>query len=326
MRRTAWASARVLCGAAILAIVVWRLGTGPFRVGIGRVSAWSLVVAAAVGAVTTLCAAWRWTVVARGLGVRVDLPVAVASYYRSQFLNTALPGGVMGDVHRGVHHGREAGNVSGGLRAVAWERFAGQSVQVALTLAVLVMVRSPVRASMPTVLTIGAVAAIGAGMLAVAMPTHGVSPLARLWRTARADVREGLFARGSWLTISLASVLVVAGHTATFLVAARTAGVTASGLRLLPLAMIVLVAMALPLNIGGWGPREGVAAALFAAAGLGAEQGVATATVYGVIVTVACLPGAVVLAVAWLRRRGPYVLRAPLEVGLGAEPEVAVHG
>jgi hypothetical protein len=256
--------------------------------------------------------------------VRVDLPAAVASYYRSQFLNTALPGGVMGDVHRGVHHGREAGNVNRGLRSVAWERFAGQSVQVALTLVVLALLRSPVRASMPAVLTIAAVGALGAVLFVVAMPRHGISPVARVWRAARADVREGLFAGGSWLTISVASVVVVAGHTATFLIAARTAGVTASGLQVLPLAMIVLVAMALPVNIGGWGPREGVAAALFAAAGLGADQGVATATVYGVIVMVACLPGAVVLALAWVRRRWVYVL--PLEAGMGAEPEVAVHG
>jgi hypothetical protein len=67
--------------------------------------------------------------------------------------------------------------------------------------------------------------------------------------------------------------------------------------------MLSLLAMAVPTNIGGWGPREGVAAWLFAAAGLGADQGVATATVFGVMVLVASLPGAVVLVVAWWRRR-----------------------
>ena len=57
--------------------------------------------------VTTVCCAWRWTVVARGLGVRLSLPAAVAAYYRSLFLNLTLPGGVVGDVHRGVSHGRD---------------------------------------------------------------------------------------------------------------------------------------------------------------------------------------------------------------------------
>ena len=85
-------------------------------------------------------------------------------------------------------------------------------------------------------------------------------------------------------------------------------------LRMLPLALLVLLAMALPTNIGGWGPREGVAAWAFGAAGLGADRGVATAVVYGVMVLVASLPGAVVLVAAWLRRS----VRPPEPVGPGA--------
>ena len=56
-----------------------------------------------------------------------------------------------------------------------------------------------------------------------------------------------------------------------------------------------MLAMALPLNIGGWGPREGVTAVAFGAVGLGAAQGLTTAVVYGVLSLIACLPGAVVL-------------------------------
>ena len=69
---------------------------------------------------------------------------------------------------------------------------------------------------------------------------------------------------------------------------------------MLPLAMVVLLAMSVPTNIGGWGPREGVAAWLFAAAGLGAAQGLGVAAVYGVLVLAASLPGAAVLAITWL--------------------------
>ena len=73
---------------------------------------------------------------------------------------------------------------------------------------------------------------------------------------------------------------------------------------MLPLALLVLAAAALP-NIGGWGPREGVTAWAFAAAGLGASQGVATAVVYGVMALVASLPGAAVLVAAFVRRARP---------------------
>ena len=71
----------------------------------------------------------------------------------------------------------------------------------------------------------------------------------------------------------------------------------------------MLLAAALP-NVGGWGPREGVTAWAFAAAGLGASLGVATAVVYGVMVFVASLPGAAVLVAVLARRAEPACLSA----------------
>ena len=126
-------------------------------------------------------------------------------------------------------------------------------------------------------------------------------------RAAARDLRDALLARRAWPAIALASALIVAGHTATFLIAARSAGVTAPLSQMLPLALLVMLAAALP-NVGGWGPREGVTAWAFAAAGLGASLGVATAVVYGVMVLVASLPGAAVLVAARASSRSP---RAP---------------
>lgn len=310
MNRTVWAWVRPVGGAAILAVLIWQLGTGPILDGFRAISGWSLAAAAGIAVVTTVCSAWRWSLVARGLGVGVPLGTAIAAYYRSQFLNTALPGGVLGDVHRGVRHGRDVGDLGRGLRAVAWERSAGQVVQVALALVVLLTFPSPVRSSMPVVVAAVVVGALGAALLIRALPHRGPSRLGRTLRAAGADIRDGLLARRAWPGIALASVVVVAGHTGTFLIAARTAGSTASPERMLPLAMLVLLAMAVPTNIGGWGPRESAAAWSFGAAGLGADQGVATATVYGVMVFAASLPGAAVLVVTWLRRRGRHVSRA----------------
>src|SRR3954451_2186981 len=138
-----------MAAAATLAVVFWRLGTGPFVDGVRAVDGRALAAAAAIGLLTTVCCAWRWKIVARGLGVELSLPAAVAAYYRSVFLNVTLPGGVVGDVHRGVSHGRDVRDVGRALRAVAWERFAGQAVQVVLTVIVLLVLPSPVRSSMP---------------------------------------------------------------------------------------------------------------------------------------------------------------------------------
>jgi uncharacterized membrane protein YbhN (UPF0104 family) len=130
------------------------------------------------------------------------------------------------------------------------------------------------------------------------------SAVARLRAAVAGDIRRGLLSRGAWPGIALASALALTGYAATFLLAARTAGVSASPMRILPIALLAIAAMVLP-SVGGWGPREGVTAWAFGAAGLGAGQGVATAVVYGVMVFVASLPGAVVLVVAWFRRNRP---------------------
>jgi uncharacterized membrane protein YbhN (UPF0104 family) len=301
MKRTLSAGARVLGGVAILAVVVWRIGAGPFLDGLRTVSVRSLVAAAGIGVLTTVCCAWRWRLVARGLGVAVPVRAAVAAYYRSQFLNMVLPGGVLGDVHRGVSHGRDVGDVARSLRAVAWERFAGQAVQVLLAIVVLAALPSPARSALPTVVAAGLGLALVCVLLGRARHRDGGSRWARTLRAAHTDLRQGVLARRVWPPIVLLSAAVVAGHAAVFVIAARTAGTGADIVRLLPIALLVLLAMGLPTNIGGWGPREGVAAWAFAAAGLGAAQGVATAVVYGVMTLVACLPGAIVLIASRIR-------------------------
>ena len=117
---------------------------------------------------------------------------------------------------------------------------------------------------------LAAVAAVA--VAARVRPDAARSRWARLRNAAVGDVRRGLLAGRAWPAIVLASALVVAGHVATFLIAARTAGATAPLSRMLPLVLLVLLAAALP-NIGGWGPREGVTAWAFSAAGLGASLG-----------------------------------------------------
>ena len=309
--RSLWRWARPAGAAITLAAVVWRLGAGPFLDGVRAVDGRALAAAAAIGLLTTLCCAWRWTIVARGLGVRLSLPAAVAAYYRSLFLNLTLPGGVVGDVHRGVSHGRDVDDVGRGLRAVAWERAAGQVVQVVITVAVLLALPSPVRSSMPLVALALAAAAIGALLVGRARPRGGGSRWARLRNAMAGDVRDGLLTRRALPVVVLASAVVVIGHAVTLLIAARTAGATAPVSRMLPLALLAMMVMVLP-SLAGWGPREGATAWAFGAAGLGAGQGVATAVVYGVMVLVASLPGAVVLVAVWLRRARPPVRHEPL--------------
>jgi glycosyltransferase 2 family protein len=304
MRRAVWTWGRFVGSAVTLTVLIWHMGASPFLDGVRTVDGPALAAAAGLGVLTTVCCAWRWKNVASGLGVHLPLPAAVAAYYRSLFLNVTLPGGIVGDVHRGVSHGRDVSDVGRALRAVAWERLAGQVVQAGLTVAVLLALPSPVRSYVPLVAIALVLAVLGVVLIARARPGGGPSAFARLRRAAAGDIRDGLLARRAWVGIGLASALVACGHAVTFLIAARTAGTTAPLSEVLPLALLVMLVMVLP-SVGGWGPREGATAWAFGAAGLGAQQGITTAVVYGVMVLVATLPGAAVLVVSWCRRNLP---------------------
>jgi hypothetical protein len=333
VRRRAWARARLIGGVLILAVLVWRLGAGPFLDGLRGLGPGTLLAALAIGAVTTVCSAWRWRVVAAALGVGLPLRGATAAYYRSQFLNSTLPGGVVGDVHRGLRHGIDAGDLGRGVRAVVWERVAGQLVQAAVALAVLLTLPSPVHAAMPVVATAGA-AAVGVLLLTGrGMVRHGPVRLAAACRAAAVEGRGVLLQPPALRPVLVSSLLVVGGYLGMFLLAARAAGVRGHPQQLLPLALVVLLAAAIPFNVGGWGPREGVAAWVFAATEWGAGAGAAVATAFGVLCLVAVLPGAVVL-LASRRHPPPQALRpartrreAPaVVVHSGSQEEGAAHG
>ncbi len=332
-----WPWLRLLGAAAILAVLVWQLGTGAFVDGLRRIDPAGVFAALAIGLATTVFSAGRWVVVATRLGLGLKLRTAVADYYRALFLNGVLPAGVLGDVHRAVEHGRVSGDVPRGVRAVVLERTAGQIVLIAASVTVVLAQPSIVPDALREVVTIAGIAVVAFALAVTVVGLtigrhwiHSTSKVRRGFAVTLADVRLGLLTRETWPSVSVLSVATLAGHLAMFVVAARLAGVTAPVSQLLPLMILALLAMGLPLNIGGFGPREGVCALLFGVAGLGAAQGVTTAVVYGVLSLAASLPGAGVLAVRTtaifrtVRAENPGAVPAPrVAGGLRIHSEVA---
>lgn len=304
--RAARPFAHLLVAAAVLLLLARQLGAGPFRDGLDSLTLPALGGAAALTTVTTVCAAWRWHVVARGLGIALRPSAAVGAYYRSQFLNSMLPGGVVGDVHRAVSHGRRTSELGTAARAVAWERLAGQLVQAVVTGVVLLTMPSPVPRGVIVAILVTAAALLAA--VAVRRTVHAPGLPAMIAADLRRLVRVGP-------QVVLASLVIVVGHTTVFVVAVRLAGCTAPIGQALALAMLVQTATVIPLSVGGWGPREGAAAWAFGTAGLGAATGVAVTTVYAVMALAAVAPGAVLLV---LGGRAPRPLSAPVR---GPRPE-----
>ncbi len=347
-RRPTGKTLGTLAGVGILAVLIWRLGSGPLLAGLRGIDGVTLLATLGLGLFTTVLSAWRWRLVARGLGIRLPLGPAVADYYRALFLNAALPGGILGDVHRAVRHGRETGDLGRGVRAVVLERTAGQLVLVLAGVGVLLVQPVPALTSAAHRLARAATGSaptatsflIALLLIAVAVPAGVLlrrrgttggrgagrpsSPRRRALGAALAEARRGLLARRTWPGVVLCSVAVLAGYLATFLLAARAAGSTAPAGRLLPLMVLALLAMALPLNVAGWGPREGVTAWAFGTAGLGAAQGLTVAVVYGVLAFVAALPGLGVLIAQWIAR--PARTQVQLEERVLAEGDASHRG
>jgi uncharacterized membrane protein YbhN (UPF0104 family) len=287
------------------------VGTGPLIHGVLAISPAAILLAAVFTAVATFAAAWRWRTVSAALGLTIGWRAAVGAYYRSQFVNTVLPGGVVGDVHRAYRQGVRAASLPVAARAVATERVAGQVVQFAVTAVVLAVLGL----TGPLILTVWvgvAMVVAAAGAVCIALATTGgrrvvlreLAMLGRVFREPRAT-----------LSVVAASLVVVAAHVATFIVACLAVGVAASPRELLALAVVALAAAAIPLSIGGWGPREAVSASAFAVVGLGAGVGLAASTAFGVLTMVSVLPGVIVLIAEWAAARATVaapVMAAPV--------------
>lgn len=286
-----WPWLRLLLAVGILVALGVRLGTGAFVDGLRAIDAFSVAAALAIGLVTTVLSAGRWVIIARRLGLPLTLGTAVSDYYRAQLVNAVLPAGVLGDVHRAVNHGRESGDVGRGVRAVFFERMAGQVVLIGIGLAVLLTHPAPGLDLAPDGTT---VALVLAGLAVLVAVGWNIRPVRRALVGTLADGIRLLSFR-TWPAVVGLSATTVAGYVAMFLVAARAAGSDATVTQLAPVVVLALLIMAIPVNIGGFGPREAFLAVAFGAAGLGAAQGFTTGIVYGVLALIAALPGAVVL-------------------------------
>ena len=282
---------------AVLVLLAERFGTRAVSDGLRSLDPVTIAAALSLGAVAALATAARWALVARQLGAPVPLPGAVADVYRAQLVNSVLPAGLVGDAHRAIAHGLPGSGGRAGFRAVVVERVGGQAVVV---LAALLLVA-------------GSTGAAGAGcaLLAVSVPAVVLSradgtPRERARQGVRGwldDARAALLSRSCGPGVVLLSLVALSCHLGMFVLAARVAGVQAPLGELLPLLAAGLLAMSIPLNVGGWGPREGVTAAAFGVAGLNPAAGFAAAVLFGVLGLVSCLPGVLALARSWAGTR-----------------------
>ena len=243
----------------------------------------------------TVLSAWRWRYTAKRLGLNLSLRDAVREYYLAIFINQVCPGGIVGDLSRAWRHARTA-ETGPAVRAVILERLSGQMVMIVLSLGAVAALPEDLIGDVPY----GWVLLVILSLVTVVVMTvvrRRLSENESLVGKLLHDARMAVCSREALPSQLISSSIIVASYLLTFVIAARAIGSYTPLATLVPLIPIVLLAMLLPISIAGWGVREGVAAFLWAAAGLSAVEGAAISATYGLLILISSLPGAGVLLV-----------------------------
>jgi glycosyltransferase 2 family protein len=252
----------------------------------------------------------RWKLTAGRLDLHLPLLRAAREYYVAVFLNQVLPGGVAGDAVRtyrnrtqdasGESHWRAS------LRSVVLERAAGQIAFFLIAITGLLAWPLFLPASVPedvealVAVPILVFAALAAIVAFAAM--RGPRRIRRALTDIGPDIRSVFVLRGAWLYQAALSLTIVSSYIAVFVVAGAALGVTIPSIGWFTIVPMVLLAMLIPISIGGWGLREGAAAALFPLVGIDASLALAIAILYGLINLAGSLPGLCVFITTRARR------------------------
>lgn len=301
MRGIATSLAARLIISLTLLIVAWvAIGGTETLVLFANVEAGWVAVAIALSVPQIVLSAWRWRYTAGRLGAHIETREAVSEYYVSTLINQVVPGGVTGDVLRAWRHVRRTpsetvpwGRIA---RAVLFERAAGQIVLLIVMAVGLAAWPTVFGTAPPSWLIPGAGILVGAAILIIA-----IGRVVRKLRTSGgetavtrfvADARTALLGPRVLPVQLSVSGLIVATYLVTYWFCGQALGTDIPVIAVLTVVPAVLMAMLLPISIAGWGLREIAAAALWPLAGMSAADGIAIATLYGLVVLAGSLPGA----------------------------------
>jgi glycosyltransferase 2 family protein len=275
VRRRGGLALRVLVSALLLGLVLAYADVGNV-VDALRDGDWSWFVAAVVlMSLVAVVGGIRWQLLLRDAEVDVSSVRAVRAVAASLFLNNVLPTSFGGDATRAWLVGRESGRLLRATAATVVDKATSLGCLFLLAWLAVAVDRGEVPGSLVRVLfwvTIG----LGAATLLAALTAAGVRPVVRhlphrlaemlreTWVTLRIWARSGRLA--GWLLVlglvyqALAVLALVAvGKTVAVDLSFALAAVTAA---------IVVVAMLVPVSIGGLGVREGGFVLLLGEAGI----------------------------------------------------------
>ncbi|MDW3224716.1 MAG: lysylphosphatidylglycerol synthase transmembrane domain-containing protein [Paracoccaceae bacterium] len=252
---------------------------------------WLCIAFATLTALTVLMAR-RWQIVADALGIKLSFGHALAEYYLAQLANLALPGGVLGDVSR-AYRIRKKLDLARAAQSVAAERLIGQIFMFTLTtIAFICALIMPGGMAWSKWAWLGVCAVVLVAALAIATTRFQTATSRFLQLCVDLSRQPRLIA----LSLLIAILLIFS-----FYACARATHTIIRSDAWFTVIPLILCSMLIPLSVGGWGWREGAAAALFPLIGADPSAGIAAGIAYGAVMTLAALPAVLI----WLKAPDP---------------------
>ncbi|MBA2383203.1 MAG: flippase-like domain-containing protein [Actinobacteria bacterium] len=312
---------KIVISATLVAWLVYSTDRHALADAVLDVDLSTAVLAVAVLFVLIGVQAWRWTFVARALGVSLPLVPAWLISQIGAFFNQVLPSSIGGDAMR-VWRLRGRGVGTGlALSSVVLDRvvaLVGTILIVAFGLPWLLswMDTDALRAGIVAVVGVGA-AGVTALLLAdrvrLVRRLAGVRALARVLQVPALARRVLLKPRTALPTLAL-SVLIQLGVALSVWLLARATGVDLAWAETAFLVPVVMLFSMVPITIAGWGVREGAMVVALGTVGIGREEALAVSVLYGFAIAIAALPGGLI----WIATgrsstmpSGPHSPRAP---------------
>jgi hypothetical protein len=296
---------RVLVSGVLLVAVLAYADVGAVARAL-RDADWTWFLAAlGLMAVAAIVGALRWRVLLHEAGLDVSRLRAVRTFAGALVLNNVLPTSIGGDALRTWLVGKESGRLVRAATATIVDKLTALFCLYVVAWVALAFDREAVPSSVVHIfgwLTIGLVGALVVAVLAAA----GVRPiLRRLPERVRAMLRDTWVTLHTWgrspRTIALVVALGLAYQVLAVLVlvmVGKTVGVELSFALAAVSTAVVLVAMLIPISIGGLGVREGGYVLLLGKAGIDAADATSLSLLSAVAIVLACA-GVVAGTAAW---------------------------
>ena len=240
-----------------------------------------MLVAVALHFVAVLSGVLRWRVLLAGRGIHLPMRVLMRSFLVGRFLGAFTPSTTGLDGYRLFDVARRTGDTAGSTATIAVEKLVGLVGMATVCLMLLPFGLAERLGASAVLLALGMASVAATGLFVMASPDRAKvlvritpAPLRpRVDKIVSAILGGGLriSTLGPALALGIVSHLALS---ATFAASGLAFHAAAPITTLLSVGNAIVIAVLLPVSIGGVGVREGVAVALLAGAGIETSQAV----------------------------------------------------